>query len=243
MKIFLAGSGWNEVCWRSKDFWDFYRLESFAYITPQEASEIYLYKDFILDSGAFSYLNGASGNVNWEQYVESYANFIIKYKVKNFIELDIDPIVGIKEVERLRAKLEAKVGKQSIPVWHKSRGKQYWLDMVKEYNYVAIGGIVTREIKPSEYKFFHWLLSEAKKQNCKVHGLGFTNLKGLEEYDFYSVDSTSWLSGNRFGSIYKFNGRTLLKFDKPVGMRVKTNETAQNNFNEWVKFANYKEGV
>lgn len=242
MKIYLAGSG-HVSMWLNENFTDFYRLESYQNISNQERKRVNEYKNFILDSGAFTYLNGASGNVNWEQYVNNYANFIIKYKVKNFIELDIDPIVGIKEVERLRAKLEDKVGKQSIPVWHKSRGKQYWLDMIKKYDYVAIGGIVTREIKPSEYKFFHWLLAEAKKQNCKVHGLGFTNLKGLEEYDFYSVDSTSWLSGNRFGSIYKFNGKTMLKFDKPDGMRVKTNATAKNNFYEWVKFANYKEGV
>lgn len=240
MRIFLAGSG-HANTWLNKNFTNFYRLESYHNISNQERKRVNEYKDFILDSGAFTYLNGADGNIDWDRYVEQYANFIIKYKVKNFIELDIDPIVGIKEVERLRSKLEKLTNLKSILVWHKSRGKDYWLKMVKEYNYVAIGGIVTREIKPSEYKHFHWLLAEAKKQNCKVHGLGFTNLKGLEEYDFYSVDSTSWLSGNRFGSIYKFNGKTLLKFDKPAGMRVKTNETAQNNFYEWVKFANYKE--
>ena len=242
MKIFLAGSGYVNM-WLDENFTNFYRLESYHYISNQERKRVTEYKDFILDSGAFTYLNGADGNINWDKYVENYAAFINKYSVKNFIELDIDPIVGIKEVERLRSKLEQLTDKKSIPVWHKSRGKDYWLKMVREYNYVAIGGIVTREIKPSEYKYFHWLLAEAKKQNCKVHGLGFTNLKGLEEYDFYSVDSTSWLSGNRFGSIYKFNGKTLLKFDKPVGMRVKTNETAQNNFYEWVKFANHKEGI
>lgn len=227
--------------WLNENFTNFYRLESYHNIGNQERKRVTEYKDFILDSGAFTYLNGANGNIDWDRYVSEYADFIIKYKVKNFIELDIDPIVGIKEVERLRSKLERITNKKSIPVWHKSRGKDYWLKMVEEYDYVAIGGIVTREIKPSEYKHFHWLLAEAKKQNCKVHGLGFTNLKGLEEYDFYSVDSTSWLSGNRFGSIYKFNGRTLLKFDKPAGMRVKTNETAKNNFYEWVKFAHYKE--
>jgi len=242
MKIFLAGSGHVNM-WLDENFINFYRLESYHNISSQERKRVTEYKDFILDSGAFTYLNGADGNINWDKYVENYAAFINKYGVKNFIELDIDPIVGIKEVERLRSKLEQLTDKKSIPVWHKSRGKDYWLKIVREYNYVAIGGIVTREIKPSEYKYFHWLLAEAKKQNCKVHGLGFTNLKGLEEYDFYSVDSTSWLSGNRFGSIYKFNGKTLLKFDKPVGMRVKTNETAQNNFYEWVKFANHKEGI
>ena len=48
-------------------------------------------------------------------------------------------------------------------VWHKSRGKDYWLKMIKEYDYVAIGGIVTKEIKPSEYKYFHWFIRQATK--------------------------------------------------------------------------------
>jgi len=240
VKIFLADTGWFRQ-WEKQNIWDFKRLVSYAYIAKDEAKKLHKYDDYILDSGAFTYLNGASGKIDWDKYIENYAAFIDKYGVKNFIELDIDPIVGIKEVERLRAKLEAKVGQQSIPVWHKSRGKDYWLKMVKEYDYVAIGGIVTREIKPSEYKHFHWLLAEARKQDCKVHGLGFTSLKGLKEYPFYSVDSSAWTSGTRFGHVYKFNGSTLLKFDRQDGQRVKTKETAINNFNEWRKFADYME--
>lgn len=243
MKIFLAGNNWYWI-WADKQYFDFYRLESYVYISKSpEKEHIPKYTSFLLDSGAFTYLNGAKTNVDWEMFIENYAAFIKKYKVKSYIELDIDSVVGLKEVERLRNKLETLVGYKSIPVWHKSRGKQYWLDMVREYDYVAIGGIVTREIKPSEYKFFHWLLAEAKKQNCKVHGLGFTNLKGLQEYDFYSVDSTSWLSGNRFGSIYKFNGKSMVKFDRQPHQRVKTNETALNNFQEWLKFQQYMDSV
>lgn len=238
MKIFLAA-----VIDVDKDFYDYYKLESFITLVKKPNPHLARYKDFMLDSGAFTYLNGAKGDINWDEYIDRYADFINKYKVKNFIELDIDPIVGLKEVERLRAKLEAKVGRQSIPVWHKSRGKQYWLDMVREYDYVAIGGIVTREIKPSEYKYFHWLLAEAKKQNCKVHGLGFTNLKGLEEYDFYSVDSTTWLNGSKYGELQFFNGKTITKIARTHDKRAIPEMISKHNFYEWVKFANYKDGV
>jgi len=177
--------------------------------------------------------------VNWDKYIESYAKFINNHNVKLFMELDIDSVVGIKEVERLRNKLERLTNKQCIPVWHRSRGKEYWLRMIKEYDYVAIGGIVTKEIKSSEYKYFHWFIQQAHKNNCKVHGLGFTNLKGIKEYKFDSVDSTSWLSGNRFGAIYKFNGKTMEKISKQPGQRAKTTDAAMNNFKEWVKFTIY----
>lgn len=240
MKIFLAGSGWEKL-WVEDSFFKFNRLESFYYITS-ERHLIQNYDVFLLDSGAFTFMSSLKGGtVNWDDYIKRYADFINEYNVKYFFELDIDVIVGIKEVERLRNKLESLTNKKCIPVWHKSRGKQYWLDMVKSYDYIAIGGIVTREIKPKEYPYFTWLLNEAKKENCKVHGLGFTNLTGLHKYPFYSVDSTSWLRGNRFGSVSYFNGETIITKDKKQGQRVKTNEVAKHNFYEWIKFAEYAE--
>ena len=238
MKVFLAGSGDMSI---KTNFFDFYRLESFFYITEKDEALIHKYKGFLLDSGAFTFMSNAKGDIKWDEYIEKYADFINKHDIKHFFELDIDVLVGINEVERLRVKLEKLTNKKSIPVWHKFRGKDYWLRMVKDYDYVAVGGIVTKEIKPSEYKYFTWLLNEAKKENCKVHALGFTNLKGLTKYPFYSVDSTSWLSGNRFGAIYYFDGKTMQKQDKQKGQKVKTNETAKNNFYEWVKFSKYME--
>lgn len=241
MKIYLAGSGWNRTCWEDFDFFDFYRLESYVYIKGEEKN-ISKYKSFLLDSGAFTFMRTMKGQkVDWEKYVIEYANFIKEYDVKNFFELDIDNLVGIKEVERLRGVLEKVAGRKCIPVWHRSRGLDYWKKMISEYDYVAIGGIVTREIKQTEYDIFSVLLRMAKEKNCKVHGLGFTNLKGMQKYKFYSVDSTSWLSGNRFGAIYVFNGNTVVKHNKKPGQRVKTNETAINNFQQWVKFSKYAE--
>jgi hypothetical protein len=63
----------------------------------------------------------------------------------------------------------------------------------------------------------------------------------MEKYKFYSVDSTSWLSGNKFGAVYLFNGKTMKKQLKKPGQRVKTKEVAKHNFKEWVKFSQYAE--
>jgi hypothetical protein len=240
MRIFLAGSGWTSI-WINKNIFDFYRLESYHYL-KDEVKVIDKYNSFLLDSGAFTFMTSNKGkNVNWEQYVINYGNFVKQHNIKYYFELDIDPIVGLKEVERLRDILEKTVERKCIPVWHKSRGLQYWNDMCKNYEYIAIGGIVTQEIKRTEYNIFYTLLKIAKENYCKVHGLGFTNLKGLEKYKFYSVDSTSWLSGNKFGSVYWFDGKTMQKKNKQEGQRVKTHEVAMHNFKEWVKFSKYAE--
>lgn len=241
MKVYLAGvPGYlNEMS--DELNYQYYRLNSFYHLAKWEKNAINKFLNFLLDSGAFTFMNDKKNqsNVNWDEYLERYAKFINDYDIKLFFELDIDSIVGIKEVERLRTKLEKLTNKKCIPVWHKSRGLDYWKQMIKDYDYVAIGGIVTNEIKRNEYPVFTNLLNMAKENNCKVHGLGFTNAKGMQKYKFYSVDSTAWIYGNRGGFLYKFNGKTIDKINKPKGTRLVTKKALTHNFKEWVKFQKY----
>ena len=180
--------------------------------------------------------------MDFDEYLTRYIKFINDHDIQYFFELDIDSVVGIEEVERLRKRLETETGKKCIPVFHKSRGKDYFIRMCQEYDYVAIGGIVTKEIMPSEYKYFKWFIDTAHKYNCKIHGLGFTNLKGMYIYKFDSVDSTSWQSGSKFASLFHFNGRKLLVIDT-TGRRLRsdipTNKINRHNYYEWVKFQRY----
>lgn len=95
--------------------------------------------------------------------------------------MDIDSVVGLAEVERLRHKLERMTGKKPIPVWHKNRGKEYFVKMCEEYPYVAIGGIVTKEIPRKVYETaFPWFINTAHKHKAKIHGLGYTTVANLQ---------------------------------------------------------------
>ncbi|MBR4694827.1 MAG: hypothetical protein IKO94_01960 [Selenomonadaceae bacterium] len=215
-------------------------LESFYYADDLITSLIPFLKNFMLDSGAFTFFTQGV-HTDWDEYIARYADYIKTNKVKLFFELDIDSLVGYGKVKEIRKRLERETGRQPIPVWHKSRGKEEFLRMCDEYDYVAIGGIVSREIKPPDYKYFPWFISEAHKRGAKIHGLGFTNLGGLRRYHFDSVDSSSWTTGNRYGAIYTFDGRNLNITRKPPGTRVKTRETARQNFSAWVEFGKYAE--
>ena len=89
-------------------------------------------------------------------------------------------------------------------------------------------------------KWLKKLVFYARDKGVKVHGLGYTSLTGMKEIPFYSVDSTSWLAGNKFGSIYCFNGKTIDKILKQKGKRLRNAyDTARNNFVEWKKFQQY----
>ena len=215
-------------------------MESFYYANADTERLLPLFGDFLLDSGAFTFMtNAKQAKIDWEEYIKKYADFINRNKIKNYFELDVDNIVGYDKVKEYRKKIERLTGTPVIPVWHKSRGKEEFLKMCDEYDYVAIGGIVTKEITKDQYPFFTWFINEAHKRGCKIHGLGFTSLDGILKYKFDTVDSTAWTTGNRFGYIYKFNGKTMTKIDVPRGKRLNGRLAAINNFSEWIRFQQY----
>ena len=216
-------------------------LQSFYYCDEWTESIIPRLKRFMLDSGAFTFLS-SGGVADWDSYVRKYAEFINRNSVTQFFELDIDSLVGYEKVKYYRAMLEEQTGRKCIPVWHKSRGHDEFLRMCEEYDYVAIGGIVTKEITRKEHKIFPHFIGEAHKRGAKIHGLGFTTLASLPLYHFDSVDSTSWVSGNRFGYMYRFKNGNMEKVVSGTGRRL-TNVTAaaQRNFIEWRRFGDYAE--
>lgn len=216
-------------------------LESFYYADEWTAWIIPRCSRFLLDSGAFTFMENNKKAVDWDEYLSRYIEFINKNDIGLFFELDIDSIVGYERVLDIRSRLERETGKRCIPVWHKSRGRDEFLKMCDSYDYVAIGGIVSGEITRKEYPIFSYLIKEAHSRGAKIHGLGFTNLEGLKKYHFDSVDSTSWTTGNRFGAVYRFDGKTMVKYQKS-GYRISDSRAlAINNFNEWVKFQHYAE--
>lgn len=255
MNIYIAGIGaGNNPVWREntdqpekmEEIFPLERrifiLESFYYVQDWMIPYIGKYWNFLLDSGAFTFMENASkARIDWNEYVERYAAFINEHNIELFFELDIDSVVGLKEVERLREKQESLTKKKCIPVWHRSRGKDYWFELIKSYSYVAVGGIVSGEIKRTEFSIFTHLLKAARDHDCKVHGLGFTNIRTLNKYPFYSVDSTAWIYGNRSGFVYRFNGKTIEKVYVPANMKLKSREAAIHNFQEWIKFQRFAE--
>lgn len=219
-----------------------YHLESFYYADSDTERLLPHFGDFLLDSGAFTFMQG-KGRTDWNEYVERYADFVKRNKIQKYFELDIDSVVGYEEVKKLRARLEKLVGWQPIPVWHNSRGKEEFERHVKEYPYVAIGGLVAvgkAEYARKLWKFFPWFINTAHKNGAKIHALGFTSLDGITQYHFDSVDSTAWTAGNRFGLVYHFDGRTMQKINVPEGYRIKDSKRlALMNYIEWVKFQKY----
>lgn len=241
MRVFFAGV--ESVAKENLDLLrNGYNLISYYSINKSCEAIIKGSKDFLLDSGAFSFFSKQDEETNWEEYIKKYADFIIQNKIKHFFELDIDPIVGYQKVLKYRRMLERLTGRRCIPVWHKSRGIEEFKKTCFEYSYIAIGGIVTREIIPQEYSLLIPMLKEAHRQNTKVHGLGFTSTRELKRIHFDSVDSTNWSYG-RYGHFWEFTKTNdMVMHHRPQGKRCSNRAGIQaHNLKEWIKFQRYAE--
>lgn len=153
MKVFLAGLNDDYHTYYKCDPRSRYNLISFAYKAAWHKELILNSEMFFLDSGAFTFLNKGLKNFNIDDYVDRYIDYINTFDIKYFFELDIDSVVGYKKVKEIRRKIERKTQKKCIPVYHKSRGEKEFHRLCKEYDYIAIGGIVTREFTKTNISY------------------------------------------------------------------------------------------
>lgn len=244
MKLYLADSGKLREAYREEPTLKHHPfiLESFYYADKETERLIPYFGDFMLDSGAFTFIQNSKYEIDWYDYIHRYAEFVNRNKIDKFFELDIDSIIGYDKVKEYRKLLERLTDRQCIPVWHRNRGYKEYIKLCEEYSYIAIGGIAIKEIKKEEYPIFTPMLKDAHERDCKVHGLGFTQLQGLTKYKFDSVDSTAWTTGNRFGFLYYFDGKTMKKIKRPNNHKIiNSRQVALINYTEWIKFQKYAE--
>lgn len=257
MRLFFAGTGHYDCKkWFEQNLVSPHEvnvLESYYSISKWQIGYIHKFRSFLLDSGAFSFLFGAQKGkkIDWLSYADKYADFVKENNIKRYFELDLDSVIGLSEVTKLRNRIEKRVGWQSIPVWHETRNKDYWENiMCKDYTYVAIGGISNAKLNRNKKELaLPWFINSAHKNRCWIHGLGYTSTSKLSTLRFDSSDSTSWLAGVRYGTLYQFTGNSIKTLEQTSKNGIRKyriiNQARLNyhNFSEWLKFAKYLEAL
>lgn len=215
-------------------------LESFWYYQDWQEPYLKNVEFFMLDSGAFSMFGGKT-NIDIDSYCDRYIEFINNHPwINRYVELDVESIFGMDKMLELRKRLERGTGKQCMPVMHRTRTKDDYLGICKDYNFICLGGMGFGKDAEITRRLAQWFVDTAHDNDCKVHGLGYTPTKDLYKYDFDSVDSSSWLGGGRFGNLYHFNGISLDQINKPSNMLTEHYvKVDTNNFEEWAKWGTY----
>ena len=195
-----------------------YLLQTFYDLRSLNDNDIkYIIKNckcFLLDSGAFTFMNSGK-KVMWKKYVDEYIEFINIYNINQFIELDLYtlPEIGTQRTLKIRKYIEYNTGKQTIPVFHACMGMEMYRDLCKEYDYIAIGasGLTSECRWVKNDKLLFQMVKIANSYNTKVHGLGYTRLSNINntKIPFYSVDSSAWV-GSRFNTRYDIKNGILV---------------------------------
>ena len=213
-----------------------YGLVSYFYLKDNEEKMIKILskvKYLLVDSGAHSFQHGKK--VDIDAYTEKYLNYIRKWEdnpqVVGFFEMDVDNVIGYEKVIYFRKKMEA-ITDKVIPVWHKNRGIEDFIDMCKQYKgrKVSITGF-GGDIVDNQYNLF---VNKAHQLGCNIHVLGMTRfglLKTLNLHQDDSFDSSTWRQTSVFGNVAcpSHHGEVYRLYSLS-GLRTVSNETVVVNF-------------
>ena len=138
-----------------------------------------------------------------QEYFDKYLEWLIKnyHRIDYYAELDIGEIVGQETVLEWRKRLkEHNIYDKCVTVYHpKVMTWEDYIDMLEDSQsgYVALEGDRSGRKRLNYNK----LIKPAYERGIKVHGFAMTKTEVLKNYPFYSVDSTSWLQSEMYGTI------------------------------------------
>jgi hypothetical protein len=159
----------------------------------------------MLDSGAFSMAKSGK-----KLDLIEYCEYIKLRKPAKYISMDV---IGNPEQSELNLLEMVKQDLDPIPVFHAGSDFKFLQRLVDMgYTYICLGGTVGQK-NPQRIEFFDTVF--AKYPEIKFHGLGMTSLELLKRYNFYSVDSTTWLIPDRAG---RYIGPDDTQIPAPEGM-------------------------
>ena len=157
------------------------------------------YPDVFADSGAFS---AASQRVAIT--AQEYGKWIQRYQHLFSTYANLDVIGNPQATEENQKRLEG-MGLNPLPVFHTGSPWPELEKLIAGYSYIALGGMVPYTTQLP--KLMAWLIKCFKMAQGKAvfHGFGATSWKVIRSLPWYSVDSSSWGSGFRYGQVPLFD--------------------------------------
>lgn len=200
-------------------------LMSYEYLKGKGLSQLKKYPDMhlFIDSGAYTYQNDPKyeeyTEEQWVKQIEEYLSWAKKHKDQIFAIADLDlqylSNVGYEKVyEWRKTYFEPFMLETGIPVcfiYHED-GLDYWEYMCKRYPYVGLSLAIDKVDGGSTQ--LKEMFRIAEKHNTLTQGMASTNTKLLVQYPFYTVDSTTWLAGLKYGEISVWTGTKMTRIKK-----------------------------
>lgn len=162
-------------------------------------------KKFFLDSGAYSAFTQKK-----EINLTRYCNFIDAHyeHITTFAGLDA---IGDPDQTQKNCAVMYEKGFAALYTYHYGESLEVLKNAVLRYDYIAIGGMVgagERNLQVFLQDIWRLMVNDDGTPKLKVHGFGLTNYEIIKRFPWYSIDSTTYLNGSRFGHLI-FNNKQI----------------------------------
>lgn len=157
--------------------------------------------NLFIDSGAFSAMTQGV-----EIDLDSYIEFIHELKPQFYVGLDD---IGDYKITLENQRVMEEAGLTPAPTFHLGEPIKVLEMFLERYDHIALGGMVGGGARIVPFLNGVWAMILRKNPKLKVHGFGLTDQDIVKHYPFYSVDSSSYSGGVRFGQMYHWSEKAV----------------------------------
>lgn len=163
---------------------------------------------FFADSGAHS-----ARTLGLDLQIQQYAQWLTEHQDWCTIYANLD-VIGGPDATRVNQDYLESQGLHPVPVFHTGEPFSVLEDYIADgYTYIALGKLLGN----SQKDLTPWIARcfEVAGDRAVFHGFGLTVWDQLRRFPWYSVDSSSWGAGVRYGQVRLFDrGRWV-----PISLR------------------------
>ncbi|MDN3056869.1 hypothetical protein PH213_20405 [Streptomyces sp. SRF1] len=180
----------------------YFRDVDMAHLVDRLAAAYHGPIEVFADSGAYSAatLGTTVRLADYQAWLTDWAALITTAATLDVIG---DPVTTTRNTHHLHD-----AGHAVLPVFHTGTPWPALEALCARHPYVALGGMVPHRRRYSEV--MRWLVRcfrIADEHGTVFHGFGQTNITALSALPFYSVDSSTWALGARYGSLRLWDDR------------------------------------
>jgi hypothetical protein len=152
--------------------------------------------EIFADSGAFSAKSvGATiDRLEYQAWLQKWDHLFTTYA-----NLDV---IGDAAATRVNQQLMEADGFKPLPVFHGGEPWEYLAEYCRSHAYVALGGMVATGGAPAVLRWATQAFKVAKATGTVFHGFGQTTRTIVAALPWYSIDSSAWASGHRYGTLH-----------------------------------------
>ena len=191
-------------------------LVSYFYLDQfQKNRHRYHYRDWVMDSGAFSAHNSGA-EIKLQDYIDCCKRLM--EEDPTLVEIYALDVIGDWKASLKNTEEMWRQGVPAIPCFHADEPWSALIGMAKDYPKIALGGVA---LAKSGKKMAWAKQCFARVWPKKIHGFAFCSETAILGLPFHSTDATSWEIGPcRYGQWRSFGGQRVSVRGSKQNLRV-----------------------